>query len=153
MAAAAADGCFGPAEVPIGLERASDATIPEKAVGKAGEGRLCRAEAYRTKVPIPVTRVWDAANPDSRLGRWWGPTKARGPVAEYRRTYAICAEWSALDRTVACTVKPGALVIVGTSQSAKCNDGTVYPASAVVHLFVPDPAASLVDCSPGEAFP
>jgi len=139
--------------VVAGLDPSPAAPIPEKAIGKAGDGRLCDAKAFRVKTAMTVHRVWDGAKPESRVGRWWALEAPRGTTADYRRDYAICPEWSAADRSVTCTVKAGAEVVLGIGQSAKCADGTVYPAAATVQMFVPDPAAAMEGCTEGRAFP
>jgi hypothetical protein len=152
-APAANGACVGAVPGLPELEPNPKATIHEKAIGKEGDGRLCEAKAFRVKTALTVHRVWDGSKPESRVGRWWALEAPRGTTADYRRAYAICPEWSAADRSVTCKVKAGAEVVLGTGQSAKCADGTVYPAAATVQMFVPDPAASMEGCTEGRAFP
>lgn len=145
--------CVGGVPTIAELEASPKATIPEKAIGKAGDGRLCEAKAFRVRTALTVHRVWDGAKPESRVGRWWALEAPKGTTSDYRKAYAICPEWSAANRSVTCKVKAGAEVVLGTGQSAKCADGTVYPAAATVQMFVPDPASSIEGCTEGQAFP
>lgn len=145
--------CPGAIPAVAGLEPAPELPIAAKAVGKEGDGRLCQAKAFRVKTTMTVHRVWDGSKPESRVGRWWALEAPRGSTADYRRTYAICTEWSAANRCVSCKVKAGAEVVLGTGQSAKCADGTVYPAAATVQMFVADPASAIEGCTEGQAFP
>lgn len=150
---APAAACVGAIPALPELEATPDVPVAEKAIGKEGDGRLCQAKAYRVKTSMTVHRVWDGAKPESRMGRWWALEAPRGTTADYRRAYAICSEWSAADKSVTCKVKAGAQVVLGTGQSAKCADGTVYPTAATVQMFVPDPAGSIEGCTAGQAFP
>jgi hypothetical protein len=145
--------CPGVIPAVANLEPAPELPIAPKAVGKEGDGRLCQAKAFRVKAALSVHRIWDGSKPESRIGRWWGLEAPRGPTADYRRAYAICSEWSAANRSVSCKVKAGAEVVLGTGQSAKCADGTVYPAASTVQMFVADPASAIEGCTEGQAFP
>lgn len=145
--------CPGAIPAVAGLEPAPELPIAAKAVGKEGDGRLCQAKAFRVKTAMTVHRVWDGSKPESRVGRWWALEAPRGSTADYRRAYAICTEWSAADRSVSCKVKAGAEVVLGTGQSAKCADGTLYPAASTVQMFVADPASAMEGCTEGQAFP
>ncbi len=149
----AAAGCPGAIAASKELSEISDASVLASALGKPGEGKLCRAKVFQVSADVRVYRVWDGSKPTSRLGRWWSLTEPKGPVDEYRKANAICKAWSALDRVVACKLKVGAKVVVGSGQSAKCDDGVEYGASPVNQLFVPDGAASLSDCTEGASFP
>lgn len=145
--------CVGVITPPSGVTEIDDPELITKALGRPGEGKLCQAKVFRTNVDLRVHRVWDHANPASRLGRWWILSEPKGPVEAYRRANGICRSWSALDRSVACTIAAGATVVFGTGQSARCDDGVEYAASDVTHVFVPDTQVSLRDCSEGTPFP
>jgi hypothetical protein len=145
--------CPGAIPAVADLELAPELPIAAKALGKEGDGRLCQAKAFRVKASMTVHRVWDGAKPESRIGRWWALEAPRGTTADYRRAYAICSEWSAANRSVSCKLKAGAEVVLGTGQSAKCADGTVYPAASTLQMFVADPASAIEGCTEGQAFP
>lgn len=50
----------------------------------------------------------------------------------------VCSEWNKLDRLMICQLKVGAQVVLGTTQSVTCADGTVYPKTAAVQVYMPN---------------
>ncbi|MFM2065213.1 MAG: hypothetical protein RLZZ584_122 [Pseudomonadota bacterium] len=137
--------CVGapPAAVP-GLVPATNPALQARAQLASGQGGVCAARVFAVPVPVhtPVTvyRVYDSANPRTQHGGWWSLTRPTGARDDYRARNAICREWSALDRLLACQLKPGAEVVLGTTQSVGCGDGTLYPRTADVQVYMANDA-------------
>ena len=129
--------CVGVAPPPPGLVEVDDAPLLQAARGAPGLGGLCIGKVFLVERPVAVYRVWDGARRHTALGRWWSFSPPQGSRDDYRRANVICPAWSALDRLSACTLKPGARIVVGPGQSAECADGP-YPASAVNQVYVPN---------------
>jgi hypothetical protein len=88
----------------------------------SGKGGICAARAFVAVEPIVVYRVYDVAKGNANYGKWWSFNRPAGPKDAYRAAYGICKEWSNLDRLISCQVKPGAEIVLGTTQSADCQD-------------------------------
>lgn len=131
--------CVGtpPTSAPGLVEIANPALLVQArlATGKGGE---CAAKVFSVTAPLVVYRVFDSNKPQSKLGRWWSLRRPSGPRDGYRSAYAICPEWSKLDRLIACEVRPGTEIVVGTTQSATCKDGRTYPKTADYQAFIPN---------------
>lgn len=142
-AAAPEPACAGAVQAPpAGLAEVADPALLAQAIGGPGEGRICTGKAFEARASgVVVWRVWNSARPHTEQGAWWTFDRPAGPRASYQAAYAICPEWSALDRVVRCTLTQGARVVVGPGQSARCADRT-WPASAVNQVFVPNDAAA-----------
>jgi hypothetical protein len=159
--ASAAQGaaCPGKVEAIDGLAPADDDALYKQALGQPGKGSLCTGQVFEVLRPVKVYRVWTKEKSHTKLGRWWSFSRPRGPVSEYRRANAICAEWSDLDVVSECTLKAGARVVVGPGQSALCKAES-YPVSETNQVFVPndtrDPEKQKVlveGCTEGSPFP
>lgn len=59
-----------------------------------------------------------------------------GSKEQYSAANAICPEWSHLDRLVKCEIRPGTEVVVGTTQSAKCENGLVISKTGENQVYV-----------------
>lgn len=131
--------CVGAVAAPVpGLVEASNPALLGRAQAATGKGGVCSAAVYTVTAPVTVYRVFDSGNPHSRLGSWWALKTPSGTRADYRAANPICAEWSRLDRVVACEIRPGSQVVLGTTQSATCQDGSTYPKTADIQVFVPN---------------
>lgn len=152
-----APACAGMIEPRDGLTAVDDPALLATAVGQPGEGKLCTGQVFEATAPVTVYRVWTAAKDWSQLGGWWSFDEPVGPVEAYREANAICPEWSDLDRVSRCTVKVGARIVVGPGQSATCEGGLGYAASAVNQVFIPNDTrieqVFVEDCTPGEVWP
>lgn len=140
-AATGIDGqaCVGAAPAALdGLSPTSNAPLQAKAQYASGKGGVCSARTYTVAAPLQVYRVYDAEKPWSAYGGWWALSRPGGTRDEYRAQNAICAEWSPLDRLIACQLKVGAEIVLGTTQSVACADGSVYPKTAAVQAFLPN---------------
>lgn len=127
---------------PAGLREVADPALLAQGIGGPGEGRICTGKVFEARAPgVVVWRVWNSARPYTEKGAWWTFDRPQGPRARYQAAYAICPEWSALDRVVRCTLKQGARVVVGPGQSARCAART-FPASPVNQVFVPNDGAA-----------
>ncbi|MEM7408344.1 MAG: hypothetical protein AAF458_23850 [Pseudomonadota bacterium] len=139
--------CIGTTRLPDALAGAftavEDTALLQSALGAPDDGKLCQGQAYelRPAARVRVFRAFNSTNPNSRLGRWWVFDKPAGPVASYRARYEICYQWSALDKLVQCTLKPGARIVLGTGQSARCSEFLTYPVSEAQQIYVAEPAA------------
>jgi hypothetical protein len=119
-----------------GLIESSNPVLLERVRLASGQGGTCEARVYAVTQPVTLYRLFDAAKPHTRLGGWWALTPPSGTREAYRASYAICPEWSALDRVVACELRPGSQVVVGSTQSAVCADGSTLPRTAAPQVFV-----------------
>ena len=107
--------------VPAQVAEVANAELLAAALGRTGEGRICAGQTYRVRAPLRIYRVWDGAKQNT-YGEWWALAPPRGDRDDYRRAYAVCPEWNALDRLAACTLKAGAQIVLGPGQSATCAD-------------------------------
>lgn len=141
-AVAGIDGqaCVGaaPASVIDGLSPASNAALQAKAQFASDKGGVCSAKIYTVAAPLQVYRVFDEQRPWTAYGGWWSMSRPSGPKENYRAQNAICSEWSNLDRLMTCQLKVGAEVVLGTTQSVTCKDGTVYPKTAAMQVYLPN---------------
>ena len=134
--------------LPAALHLLPDAAMPRTTEGASGQGGICRGRIYETRVPLALHRLWEAER-GNELGHWWTLQPPAGGRADYRRAYAVCETWNALDRAVTCTLAPGARVVVGSGQSATCAEAS-YAKSSLAQVYVlPDPGSGvlpLADC-------
>lgn len=132
-------------QLPAGLAVAANDALLNEARGVTDKGGVCAAKVWQVKDAVKVYRVYDGSRSTSMYGRWWALSKPTESRADYREHYAICKNWSALNRLVSCTLKPNSQIVIGTTQSIQCEDG-VYPKSANIQVYVPNtPAALLVE--------
>lgn len=135
--------CVGTvSQLPIGLVDAANDSLLNEARGTTGKGGVCVGKVLVAKEAVKVYRVYDGSRSTSMYGRWWALSKPSGARDAYRESYAICKNWSALDRLVSCTLKPGTQIVIGTTQSINCDDGA-YPKSANLQVYVPNTPATL----------
>lgn len=130
------------------LEEAEDQLLLNKAVGKPNEGALCQGKVYRSRenTTAALYRLWNSTNKNSKLGQWWAQTAPQGKIAQFRKDYEVCYQWTPLDKLTKCTIKPGSLMVIGTGQSVQCSPFLSYPASPIQQVFIENPGAALVDC-------
>lgn len=121
---------------PEGLTESVNPVLVSKAQMPSGKGGVCSAKAFTVTAPLVLYRVFDSAQPYSKFGGWWSLKRPGGSRAGYRAAYAICPAWSQLDRLVSCEVRPGTQVVLGTTQSAECADGTLYGKTGETQVFV-----------------
>ena len=104
------------------LLSAHAATPLEEAVKPRGMGGVSRGKVVVLEEDTPVYRMWDGPDVDAatitnELGQWWTFTPPSGTVEQYRKKYAICTGWNDLLWISVCTLKAGATVVVGPTQS------------------------------------
>ncbi len=129
--------CVGEIETPhVGLTETVDQALLDQALGASGKGGICAGKVFTVHKETRVYRVWDSSKSYTQLGRWWSLSKPEGPRATYRHEYAICPSWSALDHLVSCDVKPGTSIVIGTTQSATCDDG-LYQKTSLNQVYIP----------------
>lgn len=119
-----------------GLSESGNPTLLARAQLQTGKGGVCAAKVFAATAPVVLYRVFDASKPYTKFGGWWSLKRPGDSKAEYRAANAICPEWSNLDRLVSCEVRPGTQVVLGTTQSATCADGSVYAKTAETQVFV-----------------
>jgi hypothetical protein len=123
---------------------------PAAATGVPGAGKLVAPYVVRLTRDLPVYRLWpgpdvkDAQGRTSRIGAWWTFEPPAGTLASYRRRYEVCDGWSSLRWVASCTLRRGAVVVVGLGQSvsaATCGKpGESYPASdRDVQVYIHEP--------------
>ncbi|HEX5057555.1 MAG TPA: hypothetical protein VFX02_13795 [Gammaproteobacteria bacterium] len=129
--------CVGqvPTSVP-GLAAAANDELTSSALGLDDKGGVCAAIAFTAIEPVQVYRVYDSKS-GNPYGRWWSLKRPRQSREQYRASYAICPEWSALDRLISCRLKPGSRIVLGTTQSMQCKD-TAYPKSSDIQVYIPN---------------
>jgi hypothetical protein len=150
--------CVGSVAASVaGMSESSNAALLNKAQFQTGKGGVCSAKVFSVTEPVVLYRVFDSNNPYSKFGGWWTLKRPAGSRDDYRAANAICKEWSNLDRLISCELRPGSQVVVGTTQSAVCDDGTTYPKTAENQVYVPnDGRAGIVHvgaCSEGVGWP
>lgn len=131
--------CVGAAPATIeGLNANPNSSLLEKAQYETGKGGVCTAKSFIVVAPLRVYRVYDEKKPWSAYGGWWAMTRPSGTRDDYRANNAICKEWSNLDRLIACHVKVGAEIVLGTTQSVTCENGAAYPKTAAMQVYIPN---------------
>lgn len=112
------------------------------AIKPAGAGGVFEGTAVRLTQDLPVYRLWsgpasaDPSGRTNRLGSWWSPGSPHGSAAQYRVDYEICQSWNSLTWAARCTLKKGAVVVIGPGQSVSaetCKDPSGqehYPADS-----------------------
>ncbi len=112
------------------------------AVKAEGQGGVSQGLVVRLTADVPVYRMWsgptkkDSRGNTNRMGQWWSYDAPKGDQAGYRKDYEICLGWNDLTWMATCTLKKGAVVVVGPGQSVSaqtCGDPTgqeSYPANA-----------------------
>lgn len=154
----AGGSCVGEvAAPPEELAQVEDADLLQEAIGAEHEGKLCMGRVFIVREPVTVYRVWNRAQAYTLYGRWWSFSPPQGPREAYRETNCICPSWSHLDRVSSCSLKVGAKVVVGPGQSARCDNGEIYPQSATNQVYIPNDSRNdllwVEDCTEGEAWP
>jgi hypothetical protein len=105
----------------------------DAAVKPPGEGGVSEGLVVRLVEDRPVYRLWngpervDANGFTNRLGGWWAFDAPIGPREGYRERYEVCRAWNELAWVVTCTLRAGAVVVVGPGQSVSaetCGDET-----------------------------
>lgn len=145
--------CKGDIRLPETLaadfEAIDDPALLAQSLGSPDAGSLCQGQVYRAKTgtAVRVHRAWNSTSAKSERGHWWVFERPAGSISDYRDDFAICYEFSPLDRLVSCTVKPGATLVVGTGQSIKCSEYLTYPVSAAQQVYIADATSALADCS------
>ena len=111
------------------------------AVKPAGQGGVVTGTVIQLTQDVPVYRMWSgptkvsAAGLTNRIGGWWSYDAPKGTQAQYREAYEICLGWNDLTWVAQCTLKAGAVVVIGPGQSVSaetCGDATgreTYPAN------------------------
>ncbi len=121
-----------------GLTESTNPSLLGKAQMPSGKGGVCSAKVFTVTAPVVLYRVFDAGKPYTKFGGWWSLKRPGSSKADYRADNAICPDWSNLDRVTQCEIRPGSQVVLGTTQSATCADGSLYAKTAVIQVFVPN---------------
>lgn len=121
-----------------GLVHFDNAPLLALAQRPSGEGYLCSAKSFAITQPVRLYRLIDSTQPYSKLGSFWSFDRPTGTRDDYRAKFAICKQWSQLDRLIACDVRPGTVVVVGTTQSANCGQDFIYDKTSANQVFVPN---------------
>lgn len=133
------EACVGSIDpTPSALTQVTSRALLSHAQLASGKGGTCLAKSVSVATPLVLYRVFDSANPHSKFGSWWALSRPTGTKENYRMAYAICPEWSNLDRFVSCEVRPGTELVIGTTQSTFCADGSMLPKTKELQVFVPN---------------
>ena len=103
------------------------AADPSGATGEPGVGRVIRPYVVRVTRDMTVYRVWsgpavkDGRGRTSRIGEWWAFDRPTGTRASYRERYEICEKWNTLRFVAQCTLRRGAVVVIGAGQSVSAE--------------------------------
>lgn len=123
-----------------------DPSLLEQSLGEPSEGKLCQGAVYLATQNVTIYRAWNSSNPKSQFGQWWAFEVPAGKMAQYRKDYAICYQWSPLDKMSKCVLKEGTKVVVGNGQSAKCSAYLTYPVSQAQQLYIANAEQSVANC-------
>jgi hypothetical protein len=124
-----------------GATAVDDPAILAQAMGASLKGGICAGKAFKIERPLQVYRLWDGSVATSQYGSWWALSRPSGSRDTYRQDYGICPNWSALNRLTVCTVKPGTVIVIGSTQSVQCDDGS-YGVSPSSQVFIKNNAAT-----------
>lgn len=130
--------CMGTISAHSGLSETNNSALKGKAQGQSTKGGVCSAKSFTVTTPITLYRVYDANKDYTKYGGWRSFNRPTGSRDNYRAANAICKDWSPLDRLVACEIRPGSEIVIGTTQSANCEDGSTYPKTAENQVYVPN---------------
>lgn len=123
-----------------------DDALLRLAIRGPGQGYLSDGAVWRVKKAVLVYRLYDGVRAD-KFGRSWTLEEPTNHLMEYRNTYAICPAWNTFRYEVVCTLKVGARVVIGPTQSAKCEeDRMFFPATPAQQVFIPEPDSDLTGC-------
>ncbi len=134
-----------------------------------GGGGIGRADLVVAERDVKVYRAYSSgpfscsiAKPAGELGGWWSLTPLPSAKKAYRKSMAVCNSWNNFDRKVSCTLKKGAVVAVGPTQSADCsatvqacakrptswpkNFGASPDHQVYINTYSPHRSQFLVDC-------
>ena len=123
----------GKAEVLASTDADYGRAVIGAAVKPAGQGGLVEGTVIRLTQDVTVWRMWsgptkkNAAGLTNRIGGWWAYDAPKGTQAQYRTAYEICNGWNDLTWVAKCTLKAGAVVVIGPGQSVSaqtCGDPT-----------------------------
>lgn len=146
------DDCEGAPNVPDGYTEVDDTDLIARAIGSAGEGKLCQADAIEKTDAAQVKyvyRAWNGQNEWSKYGKWWTFTAPSGTKATYREDYEICESWNTLEHFVKCELEDGQVVAIGPGQSVTCPDGDApaeYGQSAANQVYIEGASAKVTNC-------
>ena len=113
------------------VDSAYAAADPAGATGEPGTGKETKPFVVRLTRDLAVYRLWagpdvrDAQGRTSRLGQWWTFERPSGTRASFRRKYEVCEKWDTLQWVASCTLRRGAVVVIGPGQSVSaetCGD-------------------------------
>lgn len=121
-----------------GVVEFANAPLMAQAQRPSGGGYLCSAKSFAVTQPVRLYRLIDSTQPYSKLGSFWSFDRPTGTREDYRARFAICKQWSQLDRLIACDVRPGTVIVVGTTQSADCDQDFTHSKTAANQAFVPN---------------
>ncbi|MCG2595586.1 hypothetical protein LZ009_22640 [Ramlibacter sp. XY19] len=142
--------CRGTLPVVVALGARPDAALLAAATAPPGQGRLCGGRTFVVLEPLTVYRLADSTRPSSEFGAWWSLERPVETREQYRRKYAICEGWSALDRLVTCSVQPGTPLVLGPGQSvAACPppQQAGLPQTEAIQVFLPGDEKRFLACS------
>lgn len=149
------DGCGLSADHDLYLNLIpAETDIAKEAVYGTDKGGLqgC-ASTYTTKKDMKVWRAYNSENPYSKSGKWWTAHDIEGSISGYRQKYEICPSYSPLDRMEECSLPAGSTIVVGSGQSAKCNEYFKFASDKELQIYMPDATVdSLAGCKTYKAF-
>ena len=94
---------------------------------------------YETSDPIRVYRGWNSEKEWSKRGRWWSTQPPSGTLSEYRRSMAVCPEWSPLDTFSTAVIRRRTALIIGYTSAVQC-DSIEYGDTSVIQIYLINPS-------------
>ena len=100
---------------------------PGGATGEPGTGKVTKPFVVRLTRDLSVYRLWSGPNVrdgqgrTSRIGEWWTFDRPSGTLAGFRRRYEVCEKWDTLRWVATCTLRRGAVVVIGPGQSVSAD--------------------------------
>jgi hypothetical protein len=105
------------------VEVDSNDTLGSRAIGKNGEGKLCKAKVYKVvgDTPVYVWRVWSSNIANNEHGSWWLLESPMGSKAAFLKSTGACADMGKFDRITRCKLRRGIHFAVGPTQNKTCS--------------------------------
>lgn len=112
-----------------------NSTLYKYLLKEPGQGGFKGAEIVKFTEERSVYRIYGGENKAQQCGYWWNLEPPVGNVSTYFQEFAVCPEWNDATDMIKCTVPVGYAAVVGSGQSADCDDNsTLAPDESILQL-------------------